>query len=159
MTMRTSGPYDEAMSKRPRKPRRRPAADTLVFSFLDAAQAVEARLEAAVSPTGLSLAKLAVLHILADAKEPLPLSDLATRQHCVRSNITQLVDRLENDGLVHRRTAPDDGRSVLAELTPTGVRAHTRGMRALAQARRAIVSMLDPDDAASLKSALKALTS
>jgi len=48
---------------------------------------------------------------------------------------------------------------VLAELTPTGARAHARGMRALAQARRAIVSVLDPDDAASLKSALKALTS
>ena len=92
-------------------------------------------------------------------EEPLPLSDLAARQHCVRSNITQLVDRLEKDGLVHRRTAPDDGRSVLAELTPSGARAHARGMRALAQARRAIVSVLDPDDATSLKSALKALTS
>jgi len=106
------------MSKRQRKRARRPAADSLVFSFLDAAEAVEARLEAAVSPTGLSLAKLAVLHILADAKEPLPLSDLAARQHCVRSNITQLVDRLEKDGLVHRRTAPDDGRSVLLNSHP-----------------------------------------
>src|SRR2546428_9220354 len=106
------------MSKRQRQRARRPAADSLVFSFLDAAEAVEARLEAAVSPTGLSLAKLAVLHILADAKEPLPLSDLATRQHCVRSNITQLVDRLEKDGLVHRRTAPDDGRRALPEPTP-----------------------------------------
>src|SRR2546422_559843 len=46
----------------------------------------------ALSPTRLSLAKLAVLHFLADAKQALPLSDLAARQHCVRSNITQLVE-------------------------------------------------------------------
>ena len=146
------------MSKRPRKPPR-PTADALVFSFLSAAQAVEARLEAAVSPTGLSLAKLAVLHWLAEAAEPLHLSDLAARQHCVRSNITQLVHRLQKDGLVHRRAAPDDGRSVLAELTPAGEQAHAKGMRALGDAQRAIVSALKAGEAMTLKNALSALTS
>ncbi len=82
------------MKKRSRRGGRRPATEALVFSFLSAADAVEARLEAALDPTGLSLAKLAVLQFLAEAKEALPLSDLAARQHCVRSNITQLVDRL-----------------------------------------------------------------
>jgi len=48
------------------------------------------------------------------------LSDLADNQHCVRSNITQLVDRLEQDGLVRRRHDPADRRGVLAELTPPG---------------------------------------
>src|SRR2546426_9449698 len=73
--------HNEGVRKRPRKGARRPTADSLVFSFLSAADVVEARLEAALSPTGLSLAKLAVLHFLADAKEALPLSDLAARQH------------------------------------------------------------------------------
>src|SRR5688572_7317990 len=82
--------------------------DALVFSLLGTAGAVEARLEAAVSPLGLSLAKVGILHHLADAKEPLPLSELAQHQHCVRSNITQLMDRLEKDGLVRRRADPDD---------------------------------------------------
>ncbi|HTD69632.1 MAG TPA: MarR family transcriptional regulator [Gemmatimonadales bacterium] len=147
------------MRKRPRKAARRPAADSLVFSFLSAADAVEARLEAALSPTGLSLAKLAVLHLLADANEPLPLSDLAARQHCVRSNITQLMDRLEKDGLVRRRPDPDDRRSVLAELTPAGAQAHAKGVRALSEAQRAIVSALKAGEAMSLQSALSALTS
>src|SRR5260370_20644751 len=75
------------------------SASTLVSSFLETADAVEARLEAAVSPLGLSLAKLALLHQLAEAKEPLPLSELAQLQNCVRSNITQLVDRLGEGGL------------------------------------------------------------
>jgi DNA-binding MarR family transcriptional regulator len=149
----------EPVHKRPRKGARRPAADSLVFSFLSAADAVEARLEAALSPTGLSLAKLAVLHFLAEAKEPLPLSDLAARQHCVRSNITQLMDRLEKDGLVRRRADPDDRRGVLAELTPNGEQAHAKGTRLLAEAQRAIVSGLKGSDAASLESALKVLTS
>jgi len=151
--------HNEAVRKRGRKGTRRPAADALVFSFLSAADAVEARLEAALSPTGLSLAKLAVLHFLADANEALPLSDLAARQHCVRSNITQLVDRLEKDGLVRRRPDPEDRRSVLAELTPAGQHAHAKGVRALAEAQRAIVKVLKAGETASLQNALSALTS
>src|SRR5256885_16939296 len=96
--------HEQPMNTRARKrPRRRPAPDVLVFSLLGAAGAVEARLEAAVSPLGLSLAKLGLLRVLAEAKQPLPLSELAQHQHCVRSNITQIVDRLEKDGLVRRR--------------------------------------------------------
>src|SRR6059058_6345920 len=148
------------MHKRSRKPARRGAtASGLVFSFLETAEAVEARLEAAVNPLGLSLAKLAVLHFLADAKEPLPLSALAERQHCVRSNITQLVDRLEKDGLVRRRPDPDDHRGVLAALTPAGEQAYAKGIRALVEAQQAIVGALSAGDAKSLKSALDALTS
>ena len=159
MARRKAVSDNEAVRRRPRKGARRPAAESLVFSFLSAADAVEARLEAALSPTGLSLAKLAVLHLLADANEPLPLSDLAARQHCVRSNITQLMDRLEKDGLVRRRADPDDRRSVLAELTPAGAQAHAKGVRALGEAQRAIVSALKAGEATSLQSALSALTS
>jgi len=151
--------HNRAVRTRPRNGARRPAADSLVFAFLSAADAVEARLEAALSRTGLSLAKLAVLHLLADAKEALPLSDLAERQHCVRSNITQLVDRLEKDGLVRRRADLADRRSVLAELTPAGRQAHARGVRALADAQRAVVRALKAGEATSLQNALSALSS
>src|SRR6266516_3728317 len=119
LTLLTDGPYDEAVNKRPRKPApRRASGESLVRSLLEAAGVVEARLEAAVGP--LSLAKLGVLRPLVEAKQPLPLSELAERQHCVRSNITQLVDRLEKEGLVRRRADPTDRRSVLAALTPAG---------------------------------------
>src|SRR5438445_12653130 len=148
------------MRKGPMKrARRSSSASAVVSSLLETAEAVESRLEAAVSPLGLSLAKLGVLHPLAEAGAPLPLSDLAARQHCVRSNITQLMDRLEKDGLVRRRADPDDRRSVLAELTPAGTQAHAKGVRALADAQRAIVSALKAGEAASLQNALSALTS
>src|SRR5207237_5337049 len=139
------------MNKPRGKVSRGAAPNALVFSLLETAEAVEARLEAALSPTGLSMAKLAVLHVLVEAREPLPLSDLAERQHCVRSNITQLVDRLEKDGLVRRRPDPDDHRGVLAALPPAGEQAYAKGMAALVEAQQAIVGALGAGDVQSLQ--------
>jgi DNA-binding MarR family transcriptional regulator len=91
-----------------------------MFSLLRAAEVVEERLEGALSEVGLSMAKWAVLDELVASQEPLALCELATRLSCVRSNITQLVDRLEADGLVKRIDDPADRRSVRAALTPLG---------------------------------------
>ena len=133
------------------------SAHRLVVSLLETAGTVEAYLEAALSRTGLSLAKLGVLNVLVEARRPLAPSALAERQHCVRSNITQLIDRLEKDGLVRRRPDPEDRRGVLAALTPAGTRAYARGMRAVAQAQRAVVHALSTRDAVSLEHGLNAL--
>ena len=46
---------------------------------------------------------------------------------CVKSNITQLVDRLEADGLVARTGDPSDRRTVLAEITAEGRARFKRG--------------------------------
>ena len=69
--------------------------------------AIVGRLEAALEPLGLSLAKFGVLSKLVAAEEPLPLRLLAEQCACVRSNITQLVDRLEADKLVRRADDPE----------------------------------------------------
>jgi DNA-binding MarR family transcriptional regulator len=52
---------------------------------------------------------------------------LADCQSCAASNITQLVDRLEREGLVHRAADPEDRRSVRAELTDAGMQAAIQG--------------------------------
>ena len=93
-----------------------PAA--MAFQVLEAAREVEARLESALGGVGLSLAKFGVLARLVEAGEPLPLGSLAERCSCVRSNMTQLVDRLETERLVERVQVPNDRRSILATLTP-----------------------------------------
>jgi len=133
------------------------AAEPVVFALLGTAHAVEARLEEALETVGLSLAKAGLLRVLAEAGEPLALSELAQHQKCVRSNITQLVDRLEKDGLVRRRADPVDRRSVRAGLTPAGRRAHAKANQALADAQRTIMEGLGAGQADSLKSALEAL--
>ncbi len=74
----------------------------LMFSLIHTGHAVEQRLEQALAQVGLSLAKFGALTHLVEAGEPISLSECATKMTCVRSNITQLVDRLEADGLVRR---------------------------------------------------------
>jgi DNA-binding MarR family transcriptional regulator len=91
-----------------------------LWALLDAARIVETRLDAALETLGLSKGKFTILAQLARASEPLPLSALADKCSCVRSNVTQLVDRLEADGLVRRVDDALDRRSVRAELTREG---------------------------------------
>src|SRR5579862_9233089 len=91
-----------------------------VFSLLHAAHALEDKLEGALSSVGLSTAKFSVLSELVRSGESLSLSDLASRLSCVRSNMTQLVDRLESEGLVRRVADPKDRRGVRAEITDAG---------------------------------------
>src|ERR1700751_2141302 len=98
-----------------------------LFAVLHASSVMESRVEARLAEVGLSLGKLAALHRLAEAGESLPLGQLAERLSCVKSNVTQLVDRLEADGLVSRTSDPNDGRSRLAVITAAGRRAYEQG--------------------------------
>ena len=127
------------------------------LSILHAAQAIGDQIEEALGTVGLSMAKQSALIQLAQAGEPLTLSDLASRLSCVRSNITQLVDRLEADGLVRRVDDASDRRSVRAELTPLGLEKQTQGALAMERVQEEISSKLSPSDLSSLRSALGAL--
>lgn len=51
---------------------------------------------------------------------PMPMSELAGVLFCDTSNVTGIVDRLEDRGLVVRRPAPHDRRVKLLELTERG---------------------------------------
>jgi DNA-binding MarR family transcriptional regulator len=111
-------------------------ATPLPFQVMGALGAIASRLEAALSPMGLSLAKFRVLSRLVSAGEPLALSTLAEHSSCVRSNITQLVDRLEADKLVVRVNDPHDRRLVLAAITGEGRARHEAAVEALARVER-----------------------
>ena len=117
----------------------------LVERVLQAAQTIDDRLEAALATEGLSVPKLAVLRILVQAGEPLPLKALSERLGCVKSNVTQLMDRLEAERLVRRVPDPHDRRSVLAEITEVGRERCARGLRAEAAAEAEILGPLSPD--------------
>jgi MarR family transcriptional regulator, organic hydroperoxide resistance regulator len=54
--------------------------------------------------------------------EPVPMGDLATALHCDSSNVTGIVDRLEERGLVRREAAEGDRRVKMLVLTPSGER-------------------------------------
>src|ERR1700689_1640612 len=120
---------------------------TGLFPLLHAAGVVQAHLESKLDAVDLSLAKLAALSALADAGESLPLGQLAGRLSCVKSNITQLVDRLEADGLVARKSDPNDRRSRLAVMTAAG---RKEGRRIQQQTERDLFGALTADEARQL---------
>ena len=120
----------------------RPQGTLSLLALLHAAYAVASELESRLAAAGLSLAKLAALQALADAGQSVPLSDLAERLSCVKSNITQLVDRLEADGFVARQADPRDRRARLAVMTAAGRRVCDQGSRLQQEAERELLGRL-----------------
>jgi DNA-binding MarR family transcriptional regulator len=130
---------------------------SVMFSLLEAAHALEARLETALASVGLSSAKYTVLAKLARAGEPLALSELAAQVCCVRSNMTQLVDRLEAEGLVRRVDDPGDRRMVRAALTKLGEERAAAGAEQMDRIQSEVAAVLTKGDRAVLERALSAL--
>ena len=77
------------------------------------------RFPAIAQELGLHPGQAIVVRLLA---EPRPMGELAEAMHCDNSNITGIVDRLEERGLVERRAAEHDRRVKLIALTPAGER-------------------------------------
>jgi DNA-binding MarR family transcriptional regulator len=121
-----------------------------LMTLLHAAATAQAEVEAKLGTLGLSLPKLMALKALADAGESLPFGQLAERLSCVKSNITQLVDRLEADGFVARKADPGDRRTKLAVLTAAGRRACSDGTRLQLETERALLATLTRDEARQL---------
>lgn len=126
-------------------------------TILHAAYTAEHGVETRLNEIGLSLAKLAALQALSEAGESLPLSQLAGRLSCVKSNITQLVDRLEADGLVARKPDPNDRRARLAVMTAAGRKACREGQQVLKAGERDILSRLSASEREQLAALLAKL--
>lgn len=67
----------------------------------------------------LSFTTLSVLDTLT-TRGPTRLTKLATTEQISQPGLTQLVTRLEQDGLVERRPDPTDGRATLVHITEAG---------------------------------------
>lgn len=130
---------------------------TVIRGLLHTATAVQAHVESRLADIGLSLPKLAALSALRDAGDSLLLSQLADRLSCVKSNITQLVDRLESDGFVKRGLDPHDRRARLAVLTTAGRVVCDAGTRAQAEAERELLSGFSAEETRHLKGLVERL--
>lgn len=129
-----------------------------MFALLGAVHALEQRLEDAMATVGLSMAKFGVLSQLAAAAEPLALSDIASRLACVKSNITQLMDRLESDGCVRRIADASDRRSIRAEITVLGRERQAQGAREIARLQSDFAALIPARDRAVLERLISSIT-
>jgi DNA-binding MarR family transcriptional regulator len=126
-------------------------------SLIEAAHLLHARVEDALETVDLSPAKFATLDQLMQAGEPVPLRVLSEGQRCVPSNMTQLIDRLEADGLVRRLPDPADRRIVRAELTKLGKQRATAGARVIAKVRADFAKAVSKADSAALERLVQSL--
>jgi DNA-binding MarR family transcriptional regulator len=99
------------------------AADQMAFvtSLVRAQQLLLGEIETALRPHGLTFARFEVLRLLAFTRRgSLPVGKVGERLQVHPASVTNAVQRLEDAGLVVRSANPDDGRSVLAAITPAG---------------------------------------
>ena len=101
------------------------AADgmALVTSVVRVQQIFLARIERTLVPFGLTFARYEVLMLLTFTRTgQMPLGKIGQRLQVHPASVTNVVDRLEADGLVRRRPHPTDQRTTLAAITAKGRR-------------------------------------
>jgi len=88
-----------------------------------------------------------VLRLL-EPGEPLPMRTLARKLCCDASNVTGIVDRLEERGLVRRAAAPSDRRVRMLVVTESGLAVRRRMLKRLSEAPEPIARLSAEDQRA-----------
>jgi DNA-binding MarR family transcriptional regulator len=100
-----------------------PAAMSAATSIMRVHQLVLAAVDEALRPLDLTFARYEALVLLAFSRQgSLPLGKMGDRLMLHPTSVTNIVDRLENQGLVERIAHPTDRRTTLAAITPEGRR-------------------------------------
>ncbi|MCT9104045.1 MarR family winged helix-turn-helix transcriptional regulator [Streptomyces mirabilis] len=105
---------------------------------------------------GLSSAASSVLGRLG-REGPQRVTELARGEGVSQPGMTQLVTRMERDGLVRRIASTDDRRGVLVEATDAGADVVRERHAERAEALRELMDRLDPQEQSAVAIALPAL--
>ncbi|BCJ44048.1 MarR family transcriptional regulator [Actinoplanes ianthinogenes] len=106
--------------------------------------------------TALSLTAASTLARL-ERSGPHRLCELHAPEGVTQPAMTQLVTRLERDGLATRSSDPADGRAVVVSITDAGRDAIARRRAGRAEALSGLLSRLPEDQRAAIVAALPAL--
>ena len=115
-------------------------------AILRSHQLLHSQVNAVMRTFDLSFARYEVLSWLAtDPESSLALSWISKTLRIPPATVTNLIDRLEADGLVGRLPHPSDARTTLAEITPEGRRIADDATRALNAAVYEVVGLAEPE--------------
>ncbi|HEX3565834.1 MAG TPA: MarR family transcriptional regulator [Acidimicrobiales bacterium] len=115
-------------------------------SIMRAQQVVLAAVDGVLRPFGLTFARYEGLVLLSFSRQgSLPLGKMGDRLMIHPTSVTNIIDRLEAQGLVRRLPHPTDGRTTLAEVTAEGRALATRATRAVNEIALGL-GMLDDRD-------------
>ena len=107
-----------------------------------------------LAPLGVTFGQARVMRVLARAREPMRMADLAAALEIVPRSVTTVVDALEEAGLVCRAPDPHDRRSVLVAPTASGQAALERMNRARRATAEDLFGRLSERERATLLSLL-----
>lgn len=101
-------------------------AEHVYLELLRTTDLLSRKVAEALKDADLSAAQYNVLRILRGAPEALPCGEIADRMITRDPDVTRLLDRMENRGLISRSRESKDRRMVLARITGEGLRLLTR---------------------------------
>lgn len=129
---------------------------TITANVERGAHLIGAYLDATVADLGLTQGEA---HVLAQliGRGSVSISVLHHEFGHKRSTLTNVLDRLENRGLVRRKANQKDRRSILIQLTPSGKRAAALVNDALNQLEKAITGQVEHRDLTGLTAVVQAL--
>src|SRR5262249_29361367 len=104
----------------------------------------------------LSFTTLSVLDTLT-SRGPTRLTKLAGTEQISQPGLTQLVTRLEHEGLVERRPDPTDGRATLVHITEAGRQIGRSRLDDRTRRLLPLVARLTPEEQRAITEALPAL--
>jgi DNA-binding MarR family transcriptional regulator len=115
-------------------------------SIMRAQQVVLAAVDGALRPFGLTFARYEGLVLLLFSRNGrLPMGKMGQRLMIHPTSVTNIIDRLERQGLVRRIPHPTDGRTTLAEITDEGRRLARRATTAVNEAAFGLGSLNQRD--------------
>jgi len=89
-----------------------------------------------------------------DPDEPKPMSELAIALRCDNSNVTGIIDRLEDRGLVQRRPGEHDRRVKMLMITERGAQVRA-GLAARLDEPPEALANLSPEDQRALRDIMR----
>ena len=110
-----------------------------------------------LAPMGLTVRLCGVLNLLAEG--PISQQALGEQLGIDRTTVVELIDELEQQGVVVRRRNPADRRSYALSLTPRGRTVQKRAARAFDAAADEFLDALEPAERQALVEMLRRLIS
>ena len=119
--------------------------DRVWFRFMRLHQRLLGQMTGRIKQLGLSIPQFDLLSTLTE-REGISQSELAERLYVTKGNVSGLVDRLVQAGLVERRAIAGDRRSYAMHLTAEGRRLAEAGIAAQREFVARTLGSLPPDD-------------
>jgi DNA-binding MarR family transcriptional regulator len=115
-----------------------------VTGLMRVQQIIQSAVDNALKPHGLTFARYEALVLLTFARRhALPMRVMGERLQLHPTSVTNIVDRLEKDGLVKRMPHPTDRRTTLVEITDDGRSRRERATKAVTTIDFGLVGLTD----------------